>query len=528
MPAWTHDRAEHLLDKNPSMKKSTAFAIATQQYKGKEKKSSVLGGLRAAASGANPKKDHKYTPAQRGALKRRFNLLADMMKDEGAFAGTAHKRIVIPKTKLTEGGLKQLGFVPVNIAIPEAGQDRFRSFRHPTTNYHIHSHPEGWTMHEDRHAAATMIARNRPKIKGKAKAFVEGLPHMSEEGLPGLYYYLKGQLSGHASTAQRVLEELPDAVKKRIDRLTPAFDLISSSLKKHPKLEKSASMDPLMVLTLVKISENETVGQRIRDAIESMYTTTKKKVKKVITKGEETGRNIAGRIGNELVDISKVQTPYRYLGKKSVEMAPKEFRAVVPKEVQQKWQVKEAQLQAFVDEVITGGNDPEFHLKVANELELKGVDAFTKESWAYSEYAGPRGEGPRRARQRSSIPPWVEPPIEKKSAVGVGAPMTRSQYSGPLSEGRFKMVSGIPPWMEPAIERAIERKSAPVEEYMVGLNKRAGMNTALGSMSPKGRLSQTQRVGAPKKTGFAGPSISSVSKPIGFGRKLPGTTKNGI
>jgi len=31
MPEWIHRRAEHLLAKNPSMKKSTAFAVATQQ-----------------------------------------------------------------------------------------------------------------------------------------------------------------------------------------------------------------------------------------------------------------------------------------------------------------------------------------------------------------------------------------------------------------------------------------------------------------------------------------------------------------
>jgi hypothetical protein len=31
MPAWIHNRAEHILAKNPSMKKETAFAIATQQ-----------------------------------------------------------------------------------------------------------------------------------------------------------------------------------------------------------------------------------------------------------------------------------------------------------------------------------------------------------------------------------------------------------------------------------------------------------------------------------------------------------------
>jgi hypothetical protein len=31
MPQWIHDRAEHLLAKNPKMSRSTAFAIATQQ-----------------------------------------------------------------------------------------------------------------------------------------------------------------------------------------------------------------------------------------------------------------------------------------------------------------------------------------------------------------------------------------------------------------------------------------------------------------------------------------------------------------
>jgi len=31
MPEWIHERAEHLLAKNPDMKKSTAFAVATQQ-----------------------------------------------------------------------------------------------------------------------------------------------------------------------------------------------------------------------------------------------------------------------------------------------------------------------------------------------------------------------------------------------------------------------------------------------------------------------------------------------------------------
>jgi hypothetical protein len=31
MPQWIHNRAEHIMAKNPAMNKSTAFAIATQQ-----------------------------------------------------------------------------------------------------------------------------------------------------------------------------------------------------------------------------------------------------------------------------------------------------------------------------------------------------------------------------------------------------------------------------------------------------------------------------------------------------------------
>jgi hypothetical protein len=31
MPQWLHDRAHHIMSKNPDVKKSTAFAIATQQ-----------------------------------------------------------------------------------------------------------------------------------------------------------------------------------------------------------------------------------------------------------------------------------------------------------------------------------------------------------------------------------------------------------------------------------------------------------------------------------------------------------------
>lgn len=142
----------------------------------------------------------------------RFDELRKGLNTHGVLAGTAHKRLLIPKDKFTEHDINSMGFVPVSIAIPEAGQDRFQSFRHPDMNYHIHSHDDGWTMHEDQHAASTMLARKAEGAVNKTKAMVSGLPHVNEEGIPGMYYYLRGVLGGHKSTAARVKAEMsPEA-----------------------------------------------------------------------------------------------------------------------------------------------------------------------------------------------------------------------------------------------------------------------------------------------------------------------------
>jgi len=97
---------------------------------------------------------------------------------------------------------------------------------------------------------------------------------------------------------------------------------------------------------------------------------------------------------------------------------------------------------------------------------------------------------------------------EKEAGVGVGAGMSASQYSGPLSMGAFKQTSQIPPFTAPPIEQS--KTAAP----------------ATGAMGAAGKLRATQRVGGPKTTGFSGPSISEISKPRGFGMPLSGTLKN--
>lgn len=57
------------------------------------------------------------------------------------------------------------------------------------------------------------------------------------------------------------------------------------------------------------------------------------------------------------------------------------------------------------------------------------------------------------------------------------------------------------------------------------MNEDKGTEKKASPTTPAGRLTQARQVGAPKTTAPPGPSISQISKPIGFGRPLPGTTK---
>lgn len=195
-------------------------------------------------------------------LQRRFNHLADTLKIHGVLVNTGHKRIVIPKDKLTESDVGALGFIPVKIAIPEAGQDRFESFRHPNNNYHIHSHGKNWTMHEDDHASSTMLMHNANGVLGKVVAFTKGLPHVATEGIPGIYYYttnaIKNRFRGEEekstvdailkkkpkylegtssdSMSGRVLRELSPTVINRLHHLRPSLSAAKDYITKTSAL----------------------------------------------------------------------------------------------------------------------------------------------------------------------------------------------------------------------------------------------------------------------------------------------------
>ena len=179
---------------------------------------------RAVTSGEEKKKEDEKRQTQ-----AEFNFFARSLHKYGQESGTGHKRVVIPKSVLTKDELeKTLGFLPVNIAIPESGQDKFTSYRHPSNLFHIHSHDKMWTMHEDRYAASTMMiekwkqeqaAGNKSSVFNPIGSFFKGMPHVATEGAPGLFYYLEGQLSGGEDMAERLKSELPPGYMKFIGEL---------------------------------------------------------------------------------------------------------------------------------------------------------------------------------------------------------------------------------------------------------------------------------------------------------------------
>lgn len=166
-------------------------------------------------------------------LQRRFTRLTKDLQRYGRATGTDHKRIVIPKSVLTEQDLGTLGFQPVGIAVPEAGQARFTSFRHTQNNYHIHDHGDAWTMHRDEYPALDMalkkVFRERePGVKGLGAALKKsvtetgkGLAHIAKEGNPATAYYIKNKLKGGPGLREELEPLLHKKYKKRIARLRP-------------------------------------------------------------------------------------------------------------------------------------------------------------------------------------------------------------------------------------------------------------------------------------------------------------------
>jgi hypothetical protein len=148
-------------------------------------------------------------------IRHRFAGYATSLKKYGVTAGTGHKRILIPKSQLSEKDIQDLGFEGTLFAIPESGQNRLTSYRNPYNPYHLHSHGDNWSIHRDRHAALTMSLKkvwrdDDPFLTNVGQSIAEipsGLAHIITEGIPGGYYWLKNKFSENLSMAEKIRRE---------------------------------------------------------------------------------------------------------------------------------------------------------------------------------------------------------------------------------------------------------------------------------------------------------------------------------
>ena len=130
-----------------------------------------------------------------------------------------------------------------------------------------------------------------------------------------------------------------------------------------------------------------------------------------------------------------------------------------------------------------------------------------KQAFTESMYSGGTGgtnpfiqRSPRAMPQQTSFPSQEFHPPQKTAGPPPGEdeghPIVRKQAS--LALAALHSIQAIADW-----------------------EKKAGMAT-----TPAGRLASSMKVGLPKTTAPAGPSIAQIAKPVGFGRPIAGATKS--
>jgi hypothetical protein len=116
------------------------------------------------------------------------------LDQKGRQAYSMHKRISIPKSKIPQESLRELGFRKSYLAVPEPGQKRWVSYRHPD-RYHIHDHGEHWVMHRDSHDPTAINLKTQIK-------------HQFHEALPSTKHFLEWKKNKKGP----ILDTLIDAV----------------------------------------------------------------------------------------------------------------------------------------------------------------------------------------------------------------------------------------------------------------------------------------------------------------------------
>lgn len=111
-------------------------------------------------------------------------------------------RSVVPVSELSEQTLRDAGFVPSYIAVPEIGQTELRTWRHPFSGMHFHRHGGDWRFHVDTYSSWQMLKRKAKLLRAAGidaqdPSVWEAAKHVLQEGLPGYVSYANGVILGN-------------------------------------------------------------------------------------------------------------------------------------------------------------------------------------------------------------------------------------------------------------------------------------------------------------------------------------------
>ena len=187
----------------------------------------VMDALRAARTGRTldiglnaAEQPYKYNAAAKLSKLMEQHLKSPMFPHK-----TEIPRSTLPVSSLSETELRDAGFVPSYIAVPEIGQSELRTWRHPFSGMHFHKHGDKWVYHVDTYPSMTMQYAAYKKMKEAGlpvdsvkitpEQAMAGVKHVTQEGFPGYVNYLKGVILGDKSLVDKdnrtLLQRVPRA-----------------------------------------------------------------------------------------------------------------------------------------------------------------------------------------------------------------------------------------------------------------------------------------------------------------------------
>jgi len=523
MPHFIHERAKHILAKNPDMEEGMAFALATQQ-------SHALGKSPKGYGTSEGRKDAKKKYKEPRAMETRAN--PGRLKTE---------KLAFVEALPVITGLAS-GFSPgKNIAGETAAATAPRGRIHRSENIARNAAAVGVPLG----GLAAMALAHKYKLAPRladfaAEHFPKGLisepdseRELIRQLLPGAAA-IGGSLAGGAATGGIVggLQQLrgprQHQVKSAALKPSPMWGTIGGQAQKPAWRAQAGFTPPGMATPAQKLQKSMSTGAFNRDK------------------------------GLKPLDLGKMQKATETAAT-GVKMGYVMFiltKTALDRKEEQKGEKEDAESG---DELFGGENQPML-AKAAND---GGHGGFST-----NQYSGVMN--PPAMKYTSGIPPWQEPPVktagppssgkEKKaypydvsddpevqaanakwdrralvgglvgSALGAGAghALTRLPNKGvPL--GRIStpikgaLVGGLGGVMVGGLTTENARQQA-IYDAQLRRHEQEGAKTAMG-LTPASRLNSASAIGAPRVSAAPGPSIAQIAKPKGYGMPMSGAKK---